>query len=142
MEKVKAQEKTRADYHAEFMEKLPPALINKVNRIVSQRRAMHAAMNAVTDQYLGAHGELKRLEGERALLSSRPAKGMLDEVAILDRRIEAAKLRMTQLDGEKSRLNEPYRVATIIGENVLETLRNEIGGGVHQVELFETLGWR
>lgn len=142
METVNIPEKTRLDYHADFMEKLTPQLINKVSRIVSQRRAMHLAMQAASEQYLGAHNEIKRLEGEKAYIVASGARGGRDEVTILDRRIGAAKLLLEQLSAEKERLREPYRVATTIGEGVLKALADELGGGNNQAELFETMGWR
>ncbi|CAM3909655.1 hypothetical protein BOTU111921_00120 [Bordetella tumbae] len=142
MGQVNKPEKTRSDIHAEFMAKLSPALIDKVSRLVSQRKAAHAALMSVSDEYLQVHAEIKNMENDRERVRKSSANDGRSDWNILGHRIEAAKLRRAQIEAQKQRMEESWQVAISVGEGVVKAVADEFGGGVYQTELFETLGWR
>ncbi|OZI43184.1 hypothetical protein [Bordetella genomosp. 4] len=142
MEQVKKPEKSRSDIHAEFMAKFSPALIDKVSRLVSQRKSAHAALMSVSDEYRQTHEEIKNIKDQIYHVRFSGARDVKESIEILERRVEAAKLRLAQIEAQKQRMEKSWQVAISVGEGVVKAVAEEFGGGVYQTELFETLGWR
>lgn len=121
----------------ELLQGLSEETINKVSRLVANRLLWGNAGAYIADEIRRGYETLTKLRAGTPLQMK--TKG--DE-EVLAGKLRLVELRIAAWQAQQEEIAAKRSASIGVADNLLKTIKQELGGGIYGEEIFELLGWR